>query len=73
MNEQGVSQDRGEMLRNEAIDRYIRGEKPSAICRALGRTRRWFYNTLHRYRQYGREGLRTRSRAPYMVHNQSYP
>jgi transposase InsO family protein len=71
MNEQEVSQDRNEMLRNEAIDRYIRGEKPSVICRALGRTRRWFYNTLNRYRQCGREGLRTRSRAPHVVHNRT--
>jgi transposase len=63
--------DPAEILRHEAIDRYIRGEKPSRICKALGRSRRWFYNILKRYRQAGRDGLRTQSRAPHQVHNRT--
>jgi transposase InsO family protein len=63
--------DPAEILRHEAIDRYIRGEKPSRICKALGRSRRWFYNVLKRYRQVGRDGLRTQSRAPQQVHNRT--
>ncbi|MCL4299001.1 MAG: helix-turn-helix domain-containing protein [Anaerolineae bacterium] len=63
------SPDPAEILRHEAIDRYIRGEKPSRICKILRRSRRWFYNVLKRYRQGGRDGLRTQSRAPHQVHN----
>jgi hypothetical protein len=58
-------------LRERAIDLWIRGRKPTDICRQLGRSRTWFYNTLDRYRREGREGLRTRSRAPHHVHNRT--
>jgi hypothetical protein len=63
--------DPAEILGHEAIDRYIRGEKPSRICKALGRSRRWFYNILKRYRQAGRDGLRTQSRAAHQVHHRT--
>ena len=62
---------RDEQLRHEAIDRYIRGEKASQICRVLNRSGRWFYQTLKRYRQEGRAGLQSRSRAPHRVHNRT--
>jgi putative transposase len=35
--------------RQRAIERYKRGETPTAICRALGYTRQWFYKWLERY------------------------
>ena len=49
------SKDVEQMLREEAIDRYIKGEKPAAICRALARSRPWFYRV--------RAGLMPPSRA----------
>jgi hypothetical protein len=58
-------------LRETAIDLFINGHKPAAICRQLKRSRTWFYNTLARYREGGREGLRSRSRAPHRVHNRT--
>jgi hypothetical protein len=50
--------------REQAIDLYIRSYRPTAICRQLHRSRIWFYNTLDRYRQGGRQALASRSRAP---------
>ncbi|MCB0194184.1 MAG: helix-turn-helix domain-containing protein, partial [Anaerolineae bacterium] len=58
------SQDEGEVRRNEAIDMYLQGLKVSDICRAVGRSRGWFYQTLKRYQQGGRTGLKSKSRAP---------
>jgi putative transposase len=58
-------------VREEAINRYIAGERPSDICRTLGRSRTWFYNTLHRYQHGGREALRSQSRAPRHVANRT--
>ena len=63
--------DPGAALRGTAIDLFINGHKPTAICRQLNRSRTWFYKTLGRYRQGGREGLRSRSRAPHHVHNRT--
>lgn len=54
MNER--KQDQAEVLRNEAINMYLQGEKITDICRTLGRSRPWFYKTLERYRQEGRAG-----------------
>ena len=65
------SQDEGEVRRNEAIDMYLQGLKVSDICRAVGRSRGWFYQTLKRYQQEGRAGLRSKSRAPHRVHNRT--
>lgn len=75
MNEQALAQpsDPAAALRETAIDLYICGHKPTHICRQLNRSRTWFYNTLDRYRQGGREGLRSRSRAPHHVHNRTPP
>jgi hypothetical protein len=56
-------------LRETAIDLYISGCKPTTICRQLKRSRSWFYDTLGRYRQGGRQALASRSRAPQHVHN----
>ena len=58
-------------LRETAIDLFINGHKPTAICRQLKRSRTWFYKTLARYREGGRGGLRSRSRAPNRVHNRT--
>ena len=60
-----------ETVRQQAIDLYIAGRKPSQICREVGRSRAWFYKTLDRYRHSGRAGLASRSRAPKRVHNRT--
>lgn len=57
--------------RHQAIDLYIAGHKPTAICRELGRSRTWFYQTLRRYQEGGRAGLESRSRAPQRVANRT--
>lgn len=57
--------------RHLAIDMYIAGRKPTAICRELGRSRTWFYQTLRRYQESGRAGLASRSRAPHRVANRT--
>ncbi len=58
-------------VREEALNRYLAGGRPTDICRELGRSRTWFYKALGRYRQGGREGLRSRSRAPHQVVNRT--
>lgn len=58
------SHDPEAQLREEAMNRYIAGEKPAGICRALGRSRTWFYKALRRYQQGGRAALRSQSRRP---------
>jgi transposase InsO family protein len=63
--------DSEEQRRNEAINLYIAGEKATDICRQLGRSRTWFYNTLKRYQLGGRAALASRSRAPGTVHNRT--
>jgi hypothetical protein len=75
MEEQTQSQadDPEAALREEAIVRFIQGHKPTHICRELNRSRTWFYNTLARYRQGGREELRSQSRTPKHVHNRIEP
>lgn len=57
--------------RHMAIDMYIAGTSPTSICRKLGRSRTWFYQTLRRYQGSGRAGLASRSRAPHCVANRT--
>lgn len=38
-----------ELERRGAIERYLAGESPSAICASLGHARKWFYTWLTRY------------------------
>lgn len=58
-------------LREEAINRYLSGGRPTDISRDLGRSRGWFYKTLKRYQQGGRQALQTQSRAPHRVANRT--
>jgi len=39
-----------EELRKRAVQKHLEGESPSAICRSLGRSPRWFYKWLTRSR-----------------------
>lgn len=63
--QQGPYQTNQEALRNQAIDLYLQGMGPAAIARHLGRSRKWFYETLHRFQKEGRAGLASRSRRPH--------
>ena len=42
--------DRREWDRCRAIERYSKGESPTAICVSLGYSTRWFYKWLKRFR-----------------------
>ena len=55
-------------LRRWCIRRRGEGAPVSQICASAQIPRRTFYNWLSRYRLYGLEGLKPRSRAPYTVH-----
>jgi putative transposase len=50
--------------RQRAIARYENGERPSAICRAMGRSREWFYKWLTRYQTGGARWADDASRRP---------
>lgn len=52
-----------ETLRRLAIWRFERGDRPDDIWRQLGRSRRWFFKWLARYRAEGEASLAGRSRA----------
>lgn len=65
------SHDPEAQVREEAINLYLAGEKPTMICRTLGRSRTWFYKALGRYQQGGREALRSQSRRPKHIAKQT--
>lgn len=52
-------------VRMDAVHRHLRGDSVSAICRAIGKSRRWFYYWLHRYAPSDKAWARDRSRAPH--------
>lgn len=53
--------------RVEAVTRFLRGEPAAALCRALGRSRRWPYKWLRRYEPGDPGWARSRSRAPHRI------
>lgn len=53
--------------RIEAIRGFLQGERPSAICQDLGRSRRWFYKWLKLYDPLNPDWSQSRSRAPKQV------
>lgn len=53
--------------RVEAVRRFLRGEPAAALCRALGRSRRWLYKWLGRYEPGDPSWARSRSRAPHRI------
>ena len=60
-------ENRKEWCRRRAVERYLRGEKPRAICVCLGRTEQWFYKWLKRFHEGGPDWYRERSRKPFQV------
>jgi putative transposase len=53
-----------EQRRTQAISLYLQGKRPGAICKALGRSRPWFYKWLKSYDPSSAHWAQTRSRAP---------
>lgn len=51
--------------RIHAIRRFLQGDRVRGLCRALGRSRQWFYYWLRRYRLDDPTWAQTRSRAPH--------
>lgn len=52
----------GEEIRQEAIRRYVARESPKAIWTSLGRSKRWFFKWLCRFRQGQEKWYRSESR-----------
>ncbi len=52
--------------RQEAIERYLRGEKIAVIGRSMGRSRKWVYHWINRFKNKsaGREWFKNDSSAP---------
>lgn len=50
--------------RRRAISLYLQGKRPGAICKALGRSSRWFYKWLEAYDLSSAHWARSRSRDP---------
>ncbi len=67
------NQEDSEELRHRAIDEFLQGKRPTEIARELGRSRKWFYETLARYQKEGRAGLRDKSRRPHCHPRQTAP
>ena len=56
--------DTDEQERIDAVNRYIKGDKPANICREMNRSKKWFFKWLKRFKT-GDEGwYRSLSRAP---------
>jgi transposase InsO family protein len=51
--------------REQAVQRFHRGESPTAICRSLGRSREWFYKWLTRSQTGGSTWAQEVSRRPH--------
>ena len=60
-------------IRKEAIHRFLRGEKPHQIYNDFGRSKRWFFKWLERYRSGDPEWFSDRSRAPAKSSNKIIP
>ena len=61
-----------EQERINAVNRYQIGERPSKICKSLGRSRSWLQKWVGRYnslnKSSGKEWFKEESRAPKNVH-----
>lgn len=53
-----------EQERIDAVNRYIKGDKPANICREMNRSKKWLFKWVNRFKT-GDEGwYRSRSKAP---------
>ena len=64
-----------EQERIDAVNRYQRGERPSKICKSLGRSRSWLQKWIGRYNSLNKssekEWFKEESRAPKNVHRKT--
>jgi hypothetical protein len=64
-----------EQERSDAVDRYLKGERPSKICKSLGRSRVWLRKWIGRYNDSEKnsktEWFRDKSRAPKNIHRKT--
>lgn len=60
-------------LRIQAVQRFLAGEKPEAICASLGRSRSWLYKWTNRYSGDDDAWCSTRSTRPGNVANRTPP
>lgn len=57
-------------LRETAIGRYENGKSPKQIYQDLGKSKRWFFKWLKRYRNDGKNWAESKSRKPHRIHRQ---
>jgi len=50
--------------RIEAVNRYIRGDKPSNICKDANRSEKWLFTWVKRFKTGEEEWYRSQSNAP---------
>jgi putative transposase len=60
---------RTEQDRCRAVERYLGGESPTAICVSLGYSTRWFYKWLKQFRTGNPDWFRSKSRRPHQSPN----
>jgi len=64
-----------EQERIDAVDRYLKGERPSEICKSLGRSRSWLQKGIRRYNDSEKsskmEWFRDKSGAPKNIHRKT--
>jgi putative transposase len=53
-----------ELYRTLAVERFMNGESPDAICASLGKCRAWLYKWVQRYRDCDDSWNQSRSRCP---------
>lgn len=58
-------------VRKELIYRYLRKEKITDLCREYQISRKTAYKFIHRFEQYGLDGLKDSSRRPHHLANQT--
>jgi len=53
-----------EEIRKEAIVRYVNGEGPEAVCRALTRSKPWLFKWIRRFRDGDLDWYKDKPKAP---------
>ena len=56
--------DINEQERIDAVNRYIKGDKPTDICKDANRSKKWLTGWVNRFKTGEEEWYRSRSRAP---------
>lgn len=62
-----------ENRRKEAVNRYLAGENPKLVCEELGRSKRWLYKWVKRFRNGTKKWFKSRSKSPKTIPNKTDP